>query len=44
MYARSMRIKSKVRAGGISLNRNGVKVKTKIRSGGKSLNHNATRV
>ena len=42
-----MHIRTKIRAGGISINHNatrasGVKVKTKVRAGGINLNHNAT--
>jgi hypothetical protein len=36
-----MKIKSKVRAGAVISNRNGVKVKTKIRAGLLSSNRNA---
>jgi hypothetical protein len=39
-----MKIKTKVRAGALTVNRNGVKVKTKVRAGALTVNRNVVRV
>jgi hypothetical protein len=39
-----MKTKTKVRAGALVANHNGVKVKTKVRAGALTLNHNAVAI
>ena len=39
-----LKIKSSVKAGGVSLNHNGLVVKSKVKAGGVSLNHSAAPV